>query len=309
MTGRGVNADIVAAAQLACLLEASAPKPGNVSPGARFGDTTYEDFLASAAAIGPALGSAGATPLGTTIRRAVQATRRWTNANPNLGLVLLLAPLVRAAAKRVDSLQRLAIPDTIDAVHLRTALGRVLGETTIDDARETYAAIRLASPGGLGSTREQDVAGEPTVTLLEAMRLAADRDGIAREYATTFQTTFEIALPTLVRARGAGHDWNDAVVETFLTLLATTADTHIARRAGPEVADDVSRQARWVLETGGVRTAPGRAAIARMTEGLRDARNRANPGTTADITAAAIFVSLVGGGWQSKNGGVDVASG
>jgi triphosphoribosyl-dephospho-CoA synthase len=296
MTVRDLNADIAAAAQLACLLEASAPKPGNVSPGVRFGDTTYEDFLASAAAIGPALGAAGVNPVGTTIRRAIQATRRWTNANTNLGIVLLLAPLARA------------VHGTVHAGDLRTALGRVLGETTIDDARETYAAIRLASPGGLGSTREQDVAGEPTVSLLEAMRLAADRDGIAREYATTFQTTFEIALPTLVRARQAGHDWNDAVLETFLTLLATSPDTHIARRAGQHVADDVTGQARAVLETGGVRTAPGRAAIARMSERLHDERNRANPGTTADITAAAIFVSLIGGGWHSKNGGVDVAS-
>jgi triphosphoribosyl-dephospho-CoA synthase len=295
MTVRDLNADVAAAAQLACLLEASAPKPGNVSPGVRFGDTTYEDFLASAAAIGPALGAAGANPVGTTIRRAIQATRRWTNANTNLGIVLLLAPLARA------------VHGTVDAGDLRTVLGRVLGETTIDDARETYAAIRLASPGGLGSAHEQDVAGEPTVSLLEAMRLAADRDGIAREYATTFQTTFEIALPTLVRARQAGHDWNDAVVETFLTLLATSPDTHIARRAGQDVADDVTRQARAVLQAGGIRTAPGRAAIARMSEGLRDERNRANPGTTADITAAAIFVSLIGGGWHSKNGGVDVA--
>ena len=296
MIVRDLNADIAAAAQLACLLEASAPKPGNVSPGVRFGDTTYEDFLASAVAIGPALGAAGINPVGTTIRRAIQATRRWTNANTNLGIVLLLAPLARAAH------------GTVDAGDLRTALRRVLGETTIDDAREAYAAIRLASPGGLGSTREQDVAGEPTVSLLEAMRLAADRDGIAREYATAFQTTFEIALPTLRRARQAGHDWNDAVLETFLTLLATSPDTHIARRAGQDVADDVTRQARTVLEAGGVRTAPGRAAISRMSEGLADERNRANPGTTADITAAAIFVSLIGGGWHSKNGRVDVAS-
>jgi triphosphoribosyl-dephospho-CoA synthase len=110
-----------------------------------------------------------------------------------------------------------------------------------------------------------------------------------------------------VRARQAGHDWNDAALETFLTLLATSPDTHIARRAGQDVADDVTRQARAVLEAGGVRTSPGRAAIERMSEGLRDERNRANPGTTADITAAAIFVSLIGGGWHSKNGGVDVA--
>src|SRR2546428_3471544 len=89
-------ADVAAAAQLACLLEASAPKPGNVSPFASFRDATYEDFLASAAAIGPALLMAGERSLGTTIRAGVEATARWGPSNTHLGLVLLLAPLARA---------------------------------------------------------------------------------------------------------------------------------------------------------------------------------------------------------------------
>jgi len=309
MTAHEFNAQVAAAAQLACLLEASAAKPGNVSPGVHFGDTTYEDFLASAAAIGPPLGAAGTNALGTTIRRAVQATRRWTSVNTNLGIVLLLAPLARAAGRRLsDPHSDARTKGTIDAADLRRAVRQTLIQTSVDDAREAYTAIRLASPGGLGSAREQDVANDPTVTLTEAMRLAADRDGIAREYATDFQTTFEIATPALARAREAGLDWNDAVVETFLTLLATCPDTHIARRAGQGVADDVTRQARAVLGHGGVRSPTGRAAISSMSDALRDGRNQANPGTTADITAAAIFVVLVGGGWHSRNGGVDAAS-
>src|SRR5688500_15073254 len=91
------SCDIAAAVQLACLLEVSAPKPGNVSPGRHFADTRYEDFLASAVAIGAPLGGAGSRPLGATIRLAVAATARWTRSNTNLGIVLLLAPLARAA--------------------------------------------------------------------------------------------------------------------------------------------------------------------------------------------------------------------
>src|SRR3954453_501966 len=85
--------DIAVAAQLACLLEASAPKPGNVSPGRRFADVGYEDFPASAAAIGPALTAAGTRPLGQTVRLAIQATARWSRSNTNLGIVLLLTPI------------------------------------------------------------------------------------------------------------------------------------------------------------------------------------------------------------------------
>src|SRR5690348_18366848 len=92
-------ADVASAAQLACLLEASAPKPGNVAPHARthFRDTRYEHFLASAAAIGPAMLLARRHSLGSTILAACTATARWTRANTNLGIILLLAPLARAA--------------------------------------------------------------------------------------------------------------------------------------------------------------------------------------------------------------------
>ncbi|HJZ75570.1 MAG TPA: triphosphoribosyl-dephospho-CoA synthase [Vicinamibacterales bacterium] len=280
-------ADVAIAAQLACLLEASAPKPGNVSPGRHFADARYEEFLASAAAIGGPLAGAGARPLGETVRRAVEATARWTRSNTNLGIVLLLAPIARAASL-----------SSRDDRTLRDAVRQVLGETTVADAREVYAAIRLAAPGGLGRVADQDVAGEPTRTLLEVMRLAADRDAIAREYADAFATTFLAGVPALDRARRDGLSWDDAVVETFLTLLGSTPDTHVARRAGPARAADVSSQARAALAAGGVRSDEGRIAIARMDRALRDARHLANPGTAADLTAAAIFVVLLNGGWR-----------
>jgi len=159
-----------------------------------------------------------------------------------------------------------------------------------------------------GGTSQQDVAAEPTIPLTEAMRLAADRDGIAREYVTDFHATFELGAPALDAAHRDGLDWSDAIVETFLTLLATYPDTHIVRRADADLAAIVSAQARDALGAGGVRSPSGRAAIERMSIALRGERNRANPGTTADITAAAIFVSLLGGAWQSRNGGTDAAS-
>ena len=179
MTGE----EIAAAAQLACLLEVSAPKPGNVSPERHFHDTRYEDFLASAVAIGPALARAGDGPLGATIRAAAEATARWTRSNTNLGIVLLLAPLARAAARPGSD--------------LRARLAAVLEETTVADAAEAYVAIRLARPGGLGAASAEDVAAPPTVTLREAMALAAERDAIAREYTPRFGLTFEVGVPAL----------------------------------------------------------------------------------------------------------------
>jgi triphosphoribosyl-dephospho-CoA synthase len=265
------NDFIASAAQLACLIEASAPKPGNVSPGRDFPDASYEDFLASAAAIGPALASE--LPLGATINAAIRATGQWTRSNTNLGMVLLLAPLARAARSSASS-----------SLPLRDALHNVLASTTVEDAREVYAAIRLARPGGLGTVAEEDVAGEPGVALTDAMRMAADRDSIAAEYATDFRITFDIGLPTLLAAKS--HGWEEATVRTYLALLAEIPDTHIARKFGSSVAADVSRRAR-----GAVRAGPeGRA---HFDEELRSAG--VNPGTTADLTAAALYVALLRG--------------
>jgi triphosphoribosyl-dephospho-CoA synthase len=308
--------DIAAAAQLACLLEVSAPKPGNVSPGRHFADTRYEDFLASAVAIGAALGSAGSRPLGATIRLAVEETARWTRSNTNLGIVLLLAPLARAAVtagavlsepgdagQPIDSCDLRSADSKLQ--RLRTAVAAAVEATTVADAREVYAAIRLAAPGGLGSSDAQDVAGEPTMTLVDVMRLAAQRDGIAREYATSFEVTFGSGVPTLARARRDGLSWDDAIVETFLTLVAAFPDSHVVRRSGADAARVVSERATAALAAGGVRSDDGRRAIAAMDTALRDARNSANPGTAADLTAAAIFVVLLVGGWHwSPDAGV-----
>jgi len=288
------SADVAVAAQLACLIEASAPKPGNVSPGRPFADLSYEEFLASAAAIGGPLAGAGMRPLGATVRLAVEATARWTRSNSNLGIVLLLAPLARAA-----------LMEQRDA-DLRRTLQRVLEATTVDDARDVYAAIRRAAPGGLGRVDVEDVAEEPSRTLLDVMRLAAGRDDVAREYATVFDRTFLTGAPAIDRARRDGLSWDDAVVETFLTLLAAAPDTHIVRRAGAAMAAEVSEQARAVLSAGGARSASGRRAIDDMDRGLR-ARG-INPGTTADLIGAAVFIALLGGGWHAWKGSRDAAS-
>ena len=287
MSGTSGAAQVAAAAQLACLLEVSAPKPGNVSPFAGFRDASYEDFLASAAAIGPALTAAGERPLGATIRAAVEATARWAPSNTNLGLVLLLAPLARAAL-------------TPGGASLRDRLAATLAATTVADARDTYAAIRLGAPGGLGRAPDQDVAGTPTATLRDVMAMAVERDAIAREYASDFRTTFELGAPALRAALADRLPWRDAVVETYLTLLAAAPDTHIARKLGLPAAVTVQQRGRSVLDAGGVRTAAGREAIAALDGELRDEANTLNPGATADLTGAAIYVVLLEGGWRAR---------
>ena len=281
---RLTGVEIAWAAQLACLFEASVDKPGNVSPRIRFSDARFEDFAASAVAIGPALRDAGLATVGETIARAAADTRRLVATNTNLGMILLLAPMARAAA-------------TLEAEGgLRVAVSRVLANLTLQDARLAYEAIRAASPAGMGEVDRHDVGGDDvTVTLREAMDAARERDSIAREYVTDFETTFVLGADTLIRCWEDGASFSDAILISFLTILAAVPDTLIARKNGKAAAEDVSRRAARVLSSGGSLTEKGRAGLSELTRELGDEAHALNPGTTADFVAASIFVFLTEG--------------
>ena len=163
------------------------------------------------------------------------------------------------------------------------------------DARAAYAAIRLAGAGGLDERVEHDVRSEPAVGLREAMASAAARDSIAAEYVSDFALTFETGVPALVAALGDGLAEREAIVELHLRLLDAAPDTLIARKRGAEAAARVSAGARDVLRAGGVRTAAGRRALRSFDASLREPGNALNPGTTADLVTATLFVALLEG--------------
>src|SRR5918997_1998299 len=272
---------VAGAAQLACVLEATAEKPGNITPSHDFDDTSYEDMLRSGIALGPELGRARERGVGETVLAAVRASRDAAGANTNLGIALLLAPLARAALG--------------DGGPLRERLGTVLRALTVEDARDAYAAIRLAGAGGVDEPVEHDVRDEPRVTLREAMAAAAQRDTIASEYVSDNTVTFELGLPALADALGDGLRPRHAIVELALRLLADVPDTLIARKRGADAAGQVAAGARQVLTAGGMRSDRGRAALAGFDASLREDGNALNPGTTADLVTAVLFVALLEG--------------
>ena len=263
--------------QLACLLEVSAAKPGNITPAHNFSDTTYADMLRSAIALGPvfARGRARQRGVGALIADAVSATARVTDANTNLGIVLLLAPLVRAEAiRRSDEA-------------LRSATERVLAQLDVDDAAAAFAAIVQAHPGGLGEAPEHDVRAPARVGLREAMAAAARRDSIASEYTTGYAIVFDTGLPLLTEALADGTPTLDAIVSLHVGLLACYPDTLIERKAGGPAARAVSVAAREVLA--------GTLTLEEFDASLRGPDHRLNPGTTADLVAGTLLAGLLSG--------------
>lgn len=285
-------------AQIACLLEATARKPGNVHRFRDFDDCHYLDYLVSASVIGPPLDRAREVGVGPAVLEAVAQTRRVVATNTNLGMVLLLAPLA-------------AVPP--DEEELREGLLDVLRATTLDDARAVYQAIRLASPGGLGEAPDQDIADEPTVSLLDAMRLAAERDLVARQYANGYADVFQTVVPALRAALEAGRSLETAIAVSHVTLMTSHPDTLIARKRGLSEAVAALRMACKVIAAGWPDTEEGWSEFHSFDAWLRDEGHSRNPGASADVVAAGLFVALRDGtipvplpaghfGWEAERG-------
>jgi len=263
-------------AQLACIWEATARKPGNVHPGRDFADVSYADFLQSAAAIGPVLEAAPTHRVGDTVLNAVRATRRVVASNTNLGILLLLGPLATVPTE----------------TPLRAGLPAVLDGLDVADAVAVFEAIRLAQPGGLGEVRDQDVQQAPTLPLREIMQLAADRDFIARQYATGFQAIFDEGVPALLRGLERTGSLEGAIIHCQLHWLAGHPDSLIARKRGLAEAEEAGRRAQAVLAANWPHGATGREVLAEFDGWLRAEGHGRNPGTSADLVTACLFVAV-----------------
>lgn len=267
----------------ACRLEVLAHKPGNVHPDASFSDLTCDDFLRSADAIAPILAETAARDIGTAVLEAVRATRAAVPTNSNLGMILLLAPLV-------------AVPSDVS---LHDGIGECLRRTTVEDARLVYQAIRLAAPGGLGRADDQDVENEPTLSLTAVMRLAAARDRIAAQYAHDFADVLDLAVPTLLQWSARTGDWEQSIIGLHLSLLARFPDSLIARKCGDVLAAESAERAQHVLYAGWPETDAARALCVDLDGWLRADQHRRNPGATADLVAATLFAAMRDHGWSA----------
>lgn len=257
-----------------CCLDVRALKPGNVSvyvPGHRM---TATDFILSAEVAARAIVSPRDS-VGERVRRGMAATVAAVGCNTNLGIMLLLAPMVHAM-----------LSDHAGPLQQRVA--QVLAALTVVDAEAVYDAIRLARPAGLGNVSAQDVEQTPTVDLRRAMALAAQRDRIAHQYVSGFADIFSTGLDALKAA--AAQDWPQewGAVACYLRLLASGPDSHIARKFGSAAAEAVCRQA-GVVESHIKACDNPRTAVPillKMDNKLK--AEGVNPGTSADLTVASL---------------------
>lgn len=257
----------------ACRAEIEALKPGNVHVFADGHRMSADQFLRSAAVTAEPLTAPGVS-VGRRILAAIGATRAAVGTNTNLGIVLLAAPLLRAAE--------------LPGRDLRANVSHVLAALDMDDAAAVFEAIALASPGGLGAA-DNDVREPPRIGLVEAMRQAGDRDTIARQYANGMADIFGAGLAALAAAERRGQRGMWPTVAVYLAFLTGFPDSHVARKHGLAAALDVQREAGAVAADL-PRLKDAAARLATLMDFDRRLKARGiNPGTSADLTVGCLL--------------------
>lgn len=272
----GLSGERVAAAyREACLAELQALKPGNVHVHAAGHDMTVADFEKSAEVSAAVMGQPNLS-VGERIHEAVRRTRAAAGCNTNLGILLLCAPLAQAALD-------------VEAGDLRESVGQVLDALDVADAELAFGAIRLAQPAGLGTSPRHDVAAPATVTLRAAMAEARQRDRIAAQFVTGFEDVFAFGLPRLRAGLARWREESWAATYAYVGFLARFPDSHLVRKFGAAVAEDVRRAAAPLDERLAACDDPALlwAELTALDAKLKAAGR--NPGTSADLTVASLF--------------------
>lgn len=260
----------------ACIWEASARKVGNVHPLASFKNLHFTDFILSAGAIAPILSKTLEIGLAKAIFESVKATKSSVGTNTNLGMILLFAPVAYAT----------------NLSDLKNEIKNAIQNISIEETKTVYDAIRLASPGGLGKSSQADINETPTCTLLEAMKIAADRDLIANQYANGYNTIFNDAIPTFGGALEQFGCMEGAIIFTHIYLMAKYPDSLILRKCGPKESLESSERAKKVLEKQWPLKQAGWIEFKELDQWLRSENNKRNPGATADLIASTLLVAL-----------------
>jgi len=279
MTEKNRSELITQAVYKSCITEIKAFKPGNVSIHSEGHGMEADDFIRSAELISPVMGNPHLT-VGERILQSVQLTMSQVGCNTNLGIILLAAPLAEAAFIKKEN------------EFLQQILYKVLDNLTVEDATLAFEAIALANPGGLGDANDHDVRDQATVSLLEAMQAAQDRDRIAWQYSNEYKDIFQDGVNTLrmqvLRWKDVENRLEWATVACYLNFMAMFPDSHIVRKFDLETAEKIRKQTESVEKMIKACENPvvANRELRRYDGELK--REGINPGTSADLTVASL---------------------
>jgi triphosphoribosyl-dephospho-CoA synthase len=325
-----ISSLVARCAQLAMLLEVSAsPKPGNVDREHDYPDTCFEHFVASSVSVYPVLELAARSRggIGSLLRNAVYESSSWQRGgNTHFGAFLLLIPLSMAAGElfysrgKFDSsenIQLKLLPDEFE--ELASRAHSFVRETDCEDAVEFYKAFNVAGVRvnsvdefSLGDPESAAELRKQEVTLYKLMEISSGYDLIANEWTSGFRRCLEGAKSIIDFMQegnsGAGNSFlscsgtgiNEAIVYTFLKLLSRHRDTFIQTKFDKDTADYTSSRAGEILSAWEEHSGHSTRDFSLLLPAVQEfdselLTKKINPGSTADIIIAGIFIALLGG--------------
>ncbi len=289
--------------ETATLLEVSGyPKPGNVHRTQDFENMTFEDFLISASVLRENLeivsynankyypNQLHKIQIGEAILRTVRSTNKLVETNTNLGISMLMIPISAGCGALINSENIYHLPKIVDVI---------MKNSLPDDAIALIKAIVLSNAGGMeNKTSKYDANNKNTldeiiqnnINLYDLFKMSAMYDRISYELVNGLPVISEYGFPTFTKLDGE-YSRNDITLEIYLTILANIPDTLISRKYGEDVAKNVSNKAKNILKKTEISTEERFNELNEFDTFLR--KKKYNPGTTADFTAASLFVGLV----------------
>jgi len=299
-------------ARIACILEVTTEKPGNVTPTHNFTDTKFEDFVFGSVFIGDAVEKAfidGYTEnfrTGKRIYDFVKGAKNYNKTNTHFGIALLFIPLAAAFGmcvkkeNKINEMTKRASAEKLETEKLRDAIAHVMEKTDVNDTVYLHKAIKTGNVsvpkdklciGKSGIDKFEisqfDILSEnfiktakrENITFYEMMKISAAQDIIAKELTTRMEISFKYSSLLCINKRILRKD----VLSLFLSMLSKFPDTFIAKKHGKEISENISSMAADVLK--------GKLNVEKFTGYLNS--HNINPGSTADITANIIFLCLL----------------
>ena len=278
--------DIMKASQIACCLEVSSFKPGNVHRNKDYDDIKYHHFLNSGVAFGDIIYKASKDPqnIGQYIKLAVIESKKWSPSNANLGIIMLHTPIATTTGQMEE----------FNINTLKKEIKNTVKNTTTDDAIAVYDAIEIAMPNinppkegpdAQKNDAKQELR-EKNLTLYDVFKISSSWDSISYEWTKGFNISFE-GYYLLNKYYKQYNNINLATTKTFLNILSNHPDTLIARKKDENTSKMVSDKAKEVLNNF------NEESLLKFDKFLSNEGNKLNPGTTADLIASSLMIFLL----------------
>ena len=265
-----------------CNKEMDSLKPGNVHKYSKGHGMSTKDFFKSSLIISKCL-TKNNLNLGQKILSSVNEIQNKIKKNTNLGIILMLSPIVTVVQKE----------GIITKKKLLIKIKSLIKKQNVKNSIPIFKAISLISPGGLGISKKYDVNEMPKTKLYKAMEFSRKRDLIARQYCNGFEDIYNTGIPAYKKFYNKCGKVNWALTGVYLTFLKKFNDSHIVRNKGREIATNVRKEAQkyYFFLKRNKNLNKIKKKLLFFDKKLKS--KGINPGTIADLTVATLLFEIV----------------